>query len=116
VIVSHPNKPKCSDEPELWFSDDRADKVRAKAICLTCPLLAECRDYGKTQEYGIWGGVEAKPTPEYKLPTVAQVDRDHRDSRIRTMILQNYTVPEIAVHLNITPRTVERVRSRLNVA
>jgi hypothetical protein len=59
TLAVHPNTPLCTEDPDLWFSTNRADKAKAESICLDCPLMQECREYGKTQEYGIWGGVEA---------------------------------------------------------
>lgn len=35
ACVGHP-------EPDLWFSDRRADKARARLICRTCPVQREC--------------------------------------------------------------------------
>jgi hypothetical protein len=32
-------------------------EAKAKAICAKCPVLVECRAYGRQHhEYGIWGG------------------------------------------------------------
>jgi hypothetical protein len=61
VIVSRPNAPLCTEDPDLWFSTSKADKAKAMSTCLDCPLVRECGEYGKTQHYGIWGGVEARP-------------------------------------------------------
>ena len=34
-------------------------EARAKAICRTCPVIAQCRDHALTvqETYGIWGGL-----------------------------------------------------------
>jgi WhiB family redox-sensing transcriptional regulator len=34
-------------------------EVRAKAICVTCPVKGDCLDYALTirEPYGIWGGL-----------------------------------------------------------
>lgn len=45
---------ECANEEEY-----KKRVERAKAICVDCPVQKECRDYGETQDYGIWGG-EAK--------------------------------------------------------
>jgi len=40
--------------------DDREMRERrAKAICRSCPVLAECRDYALSirEPHGIWGGL-----------------------------------------------------------
>lgn len=37
-----------------WFS--LSDVAAARAVCATCPVLAACRDYGKRERAGVWGG------------------------------------------------------------
>ena len=54
--------------PEVGNHDDheRADELRreALAICASCPVITECRDYavrmGSNLPYGIWGGLTAR--------------------------------------------------------
>lgn len=37
----------------------RTDEARAKEVCVTCPVRAECLDLALTNEepYGVWGGL-----------------------------------------------------------
>ena len=28
---------------------------KAKTVCMTCPVIAECGEYGKDETYGVWG-------------------------------------------------------------
>ena len=49
----------CADhDPDLFFphptEDDKLDA--AKAICRTCPVIAQCRAAGAREPYGVWGG------------------------------------------------------------
>lgn len=54
----------CSRQPDLFHpeehtaDEDREDDLRlARAICSRCPVLLECRNWGRAQrETGIWGG------------------------------------------------------------
>ncbi|MBZ2195974.1 WhiB family transcriptional regulator [Occultella gossypii] len=48
---------------EAWTSEDPAELDRAAAACATCPLLAECTDYGRTYrpEAGQWGEWRRRP-------------------------------------------------------
>jgi Transcription factor WhiB len=47
----------CRSKQDIFFSDDRADIERAKAICLTCPVRQPCEQYARSHdEYGVWGG------------------------------------------------------------
>lgn len=32
----------------------------AKAICMECPVRAECGDYGAREKHGIWGGMSER--------------------------------------------------------
>ena len=46
-----------------WFPETRggswAVRELAVSICNRCPVQAECREYGRTEKYGIWGGESA---------------------------------------------------------
>ena len=48
-----------SDE---WFSEDGQLTRRAKAVCRTCPVQAECLAFAveERQAWGVWGGLTAK--------------------------------------------------------
>ena len=50
----------CADRPDLTWHPERggnAHVAAARAVCLTCPHLAPCRDWGVRHErFGIWGG------------------------------------------------------------
>ena len=52
--------------PETFFHPEgergaarRQRVMRAKAICLTCPVMVRCREHALTvrEPYGIWGGM-----------------------------------------------------------
>lgn len=45
-------------DPDLWFAEAPADLERAKALCGTCPIRAECLEGAKRREepWGVWGG------------------------------------------------------------
>ena len=49
-------------DPELWFSLDHDDKLRAKAICSACPVREACVTYATTRtprtRDGIWGAFD----------------------------------------------------------
>ena len=46
----------CTSSPELWNGATKADRDTATRGCRQCPLIRECLDVGKHEEYGIWGG------------------------------------------------------------
>ncbi|PRY06091.1 WhiB family transcriptional regulator [Kineococcus rhizosphaerae] len=57
--------PPCQADPELWFSERRADRVRASFRCRDCPLLAPCRAYARSagERAGVWGGIDFSHVP-----------------------------------------------------
>lgn len=48
-------------DPEVWFPEQRGitptktQQAIAK-YCTTCPVRAECAEFGRTEPYGAWGG------------------------------------------------------------
>ncbi len=63
---------------ELFYSTDREDVERAKALCRGCIVNVECLQYAKeTRQYGgVWGGElfdsgKIVPTPKKKGPQPA---------------------------------------------
>lgn len=48
--------------PELFFPERGDDLRQAKAICRSCPVINECRDYAVPHRdlLGVWGGLSAK--------------------------------------------------------
>lgn len=54
--------PPC--DPVFMLSDD--PHIRAEAARLTCPpcpVLEECRDAGRKETFGVWGGKDRTPPP-----------------------------------------------------
>lgn len=47
-----------SANPELWFAESPADVELAKALCLGCPVRAECLAGAleRAEPWGVWGG------------------------------------------------------------
>jgi len=59
----------CRGKTEMFFPDRTAthqDVRDAKRICAACPVRAECREYGLTSRWGIWGGLDEKERRELK--------------------------------------------------
>lgn len=87
-------------DPELWFPNptDLLAVTEAKAICATCPLIRQCRDYALDPRIsdGIWGGMSeaerraarARPKPsvprsEARCGTEAGYQRHYADKTRR---------------------------------
>ena len=49
-------------DPEAFFPDKGGSTREAKAVCRSCPVVAECLEWALAHEerYGIWGGTSAK--------------------------------------------------------
>ncbi|GEL94594.1 WhiB family transcriptional regulator [Cellulomonas composti] len=47
-----------SHDPELWFAEQTVHVERAKALCRTCPVVAECLAgaIDRAEPWGVWGG------------------------------------------------------------
>lgn len=53
----------CVDKPHSWwFPTGATNPIRAKEICASCPVQAECLDFALTtnQQWGIWGGLDVE--------------------------------------------------------
>lgn len=50
--------PCWSGDPDLWFAERPADVEAAKALCVPCPLRAECLAgaLSRREPWGVWGG------------------------------------------------------------
>jgi len=46
-------------DKSVFFPSDRGGIAKAKAICATCPVSAECLQYATDNllAYGVWGGL-----------------------------------------------------------
>jgi WhiB family redox-sensing transcriptional regulator len=47
-----------ANNPDLWFADAPAELEQAKALCASCPVLAECLTaaLARREPWGVWGG------------------------------------------------------------
>lgn len=43
-------------DPDLWFRCDQVSRARAKSECRLCPALEACRELGRRETWGVWGG------------------------------------------------------------
>lgn len=49
-------------DPELFFPEAGASTAIPKRLCLSCPVLVECRDWALAHNvrYGVWGGLSER--------------------------------------------------------
>jgi WhiB family transcriptional regulator, redox-sensing transcriptional regulator len=57
-LVSDAEQLPCRENPELFFAESPADVETAKALCLGCPVRAECLAgaLDRREPWGVWGG------------------------------------------------------------
>lgn len=50
--------PCWSEDPDLWFAEQPGDVEAAKALCVPCPLRAQCLAgaLSRREPWGVWGG------------------------------------------------------------
>lgn len=75
-----PSNGACVGKPVQWWFPDlvtrnpreirmqmKANADKALAICDSCPVLTECKDYALEWElHGIWGGMTERERKEYR--------------------------------------------------
>lgn len=118
----------CRTDPDAWFSTDT--EADARAVCRTCPVMQQCRDWAVTtgQPYGIWGDTDpdqrntlrrarglkpvrtGRATPN--RPTAPPPDYTSRDAAIARAYQRGTPVDAIAALHGITRRTVHRIVTR----
>lgn len=56
IQLLHTSVP-CRDS-EMWTSDDALERQEAAQLCITCPLIDQCRAFAvdNREEHGVWGG------------------------------------------------------------
>jgi hypothetical protein len=67
----------CLDaDPDLFFALEDDAKIRAKAICASCPVRSECYELAcaNGEETGIWGGEDfgAQPQPNGRVRPILE--------------------------------------------
>jgi WhiB family redox-sensing transcriptional regulator len=47
-----------ANDPDMWFAETPAELDRAKAMCLDCPVRAQCLAgaLARHEPWGVWGG------------------------------------------------------------
>ncbi|MFB7007862.1 MULTISPECIES: WhiB family transcriptional regulator [unclassified Streptomyces] len=102
-------------DPDMWFPEGAGSRDRtAKKVCGACPVSAECGGYADLLEsdgsdgsrHGTWGGRSARQRTKARPRAAA------RDAAIVRLTDRGMTPTEIAEQLDISDRTVARVKSR----
>jgi len=97
LLLMISEKAVCKGMSHIFYSDfsERPTKrVRrekaAKAICNSCPVMEQCRDYArKNPEYGVWGGEteEERFLQGFPVPAGSRADQNRRKKAARKVLL-----------------------------
>lgn len=70
-------------DPDFFF--EAVNEFVAKAICMTCPVLQQCRNWAIANDirYGVWGGLSAKERLDFSLNQVRAIQARSRFSAAR---------------------------------
>lgn len=126
-----PPRQACRDEaPELFFplAGDRAGRDAAIAVCRSCPALLPCREAGRNERYGVWGGVfrdgerpdESGPAPEPTAREPRSFNLELNNGHFEATVLEEwehlrvigFTDKEAAQALGIKVESLQRAGQR----
>lgn len=108
----------CSEvDPESWFPEKGSPSQFVKDMCRRCELEGDCLEWALTHdEEGVWGGTTENERRNIKRgrPPVRQRARTWTDQDTKDLVLnltyRDWSTEEIARELNISTRTVSRIR------
>jgi hypothetical protein len=98
---------------ELFYAEDEESILRAKSICLGCPVKDICLTQGINDPHGIYGGF----TPEERFSTTdASSVETHTliELKAERRFIESQPVLAVAHKYRVQPRTVQRWRKILN--
>lgn len=117
----------CRDQDtERWFpaSDDPEGGREGREFCGRCPVMTQCREYAIATgiDYGTWGGMSANARKKERRRR-AQVAKTTADpagaptapaglQRVVSLTCQGMTASEIASLVELSKRSVVRLRAR----
>lgn len=117
-LPDHTGKEAClNEEPDLFFSEFGNDIAKAKAACVTCPMIQLCAEYAmKHENYGVWGGMSADERYEKRGNQDAFDPTDIERLLKEKNFILNSPAPTIAAHYEVDSRTVVRWRNIIRAA
>lgn len=73
VKATEETPPPCIQDPDLWWSVNRGEQIRAARHCLTCPMIDLCEKYlaASNEPHGVW----AARLPEDRSKRVTVIQR-----------------------------------------
>jgi WhiB family redox-sensing transcriptional regulator len=70
-------------DPELFYPDTGHNSRDARAVCVRCPVKAECLAYAieHHERYGVWGGLSERQRRHLRETGGRSVNRTRTDAR-----------------------------------
>lgn len=60
ILVANPEwmaRGLCREvDPDIFFPSQGESSARAKRICVRCEVREQCAEWGKDENFGVWGG------------------------------------------------------------
>ncbi len=104
-----------ASDPDIFFSDAKADQEEAVSLCAICPVLEACLNYAiKNEMYGIWGGTTPEERQTLRSVPVITPEFRREAAEIRNDIeAEILTVTQIAAKYRVDERSIYRYKARL---
>lgn len=62
-LADQRRRTRCADDPDLWVSENPAERAHAAVLCGGCELKSACLAAGREgKEFGVYGGVDITTT------------------------------------------------------
>jgi DNA-binding NarL/FixJ family response regulator len=90
----------------MWFDATKANL--AAFYCRTCPLQRECAKLGESEEYGVWGGINAEAQQEERSAE-RQQEREDRNVAVCQLRDAGHTVRAIAAQVGLSKSAVSKI-------
>lgn len=115
-------------DPEWFFSDDPDDVQLAKDVCAGCTSRDQCLADYLYEPYGMFGGLtqqERSEWAELRPPLSSNLDaivverltlgervptatKNERDEAIRVLLAKGHPYRQVAEHMGLSKKTIER--------
>jgi len=61
-------------DPEAFHPDRHGSVEAAKAVCVSCPVIEQCRTYAleRGERFGVWGGLSARERKTLRVEAAAR--------------------------------------------
>lgn len=72
----------CSNRPQ-WISDELTTRKTVAPLCSPCPVLLVCREAGRDERAGVWGGIDRTRQHDHPRSLTMPCTTKHRTNKTR---------------------------------